>query len=420
MVVKKKKKNKTTSESRRMKEKAYCGLDIHKETDVATIIQGSQKLLRKFEISLGGYGDLISWLKENSCNDVVMEATGVLWIPTYEALTAAGINATLANPEQVKAIPGKKTDVKDSEWLATLLKGGLIKPCYVPEGETKKLRELCRTRGQFVRSRTDFANRVHRILDRKGIALSAVYSDVFCKASREVLDGLVRGKPMQEIIGSTENAYILDRREKLLKAEKGRLDESDILQLRLYLETIDYLNSRIGELEEMILSVAPKGKVELLDSMPGIAKISAANIIGEMGDERRFGSDSQVASYAGMNSSVYQSAGKTYYGPITKKGNKWLRTAMTEAALAAIRVKNTGLREFYNRIKSRHGHKKAVVALGRKMLGVSWHLLMENEPYHEVAAEERDKKQAKRLEAMARTLKLAGYSIDPPSPGAAH
>jgi len=284
----------------------------------------------------------------------------------------------------------------------------------VPDEETKRLRELCRTRGEFVRSRTDFANRVHRILDRKGIALSSVYSDIFCKASREVLDGLVGGKSMGEITDSTDNKYILDRREKLLKAEKGRLDESDRLQLRLYLETIDYLNSRTGELEEMILSVAPKGKVGILDSMPGIAEISAANMIAEMGDERRFELDSQVVSYAGMNSSVYQSAGKTHYGPITKKGNKWLRTAMVEAALAAIKVKGTALREFYDRIKSRHGHKKAVVALGRKMLCIAWHMLMKNEPYHEVESKEREKKQAKRLEVMARMLKLAGYTVGPP------
>jgi len=394
------------------KRKAYCGLDIHKETEVATILPG--KLMRKFEISLEGYGDLISWLKENGCTDVVMEATGVLWIPTYEALTAAGMKVVLANPEQVKAIPGKKTDVNDSEWPATLLKNGQIKPCYVPDEETKKLRELCRTRGEFVRSRTDFANRVHRILDRKGIALSSVYSDIFCRASREVLDGLVGGKSMGEITGSTDNKYILDRREKLLKAEKGRLDESDRLQLRLYLETIDYLNSRIGELEEMILSVAPKGKVGILDSMPGIAEISAANMIAEIGYERRFELDSQVVSYAGMNSSVYQSAGKTHYGPITKKGNKWLRTAMVEAALAAIKVKGTALREFYDRIKSRHGHKKAVVALGRKMLCIAWHMLMNNEPYREVESKDREKMQAKRLQAMARTLKLAGYTVGPP------
>jgi transposase len=394
--------------------KAYCGLDIHKETEVATILHGREKLLRKFEISLGGYDDLISWLKENGCSDVVMEATGVLWIPTYEALTAAGINATVANPEQVKAIPGKKTDVADSEWLATLLKNGQIRPCYVPDGEMKKLRELCRTRGEFVRSRTDFANRVHRILDRKGISLSSVYSDIFCRASREILDGLARGRSVNEIIDSTENKYILDRGEKLLKAEKGKLDESDRLQLRLYLETIDYLNSRIDELEGMIWTVAPKGKVEVLDSMPGIAETSAANIIAEMGDEKRFEVDSQVASYAGMNSSVYQSAGKTYYGPITKKGNKWLRTAMIEAALAAMNVRNSGLREFYNRIKSRHGHKKAVVALARKMLCIAWHMLMNNEPYHEVESKQKERKQAKRLEAMATMLKLAGYAITPP------
>ncbi len=398
-----------------VRKKAYCGLDIHKETEVATIVRGREKLLRKFEISLGGYGDLIWWLKENGCSDVVMEATGVLWIPTYEALTAAGINVTVANPEQVKAIPGKKTDVADSQWLATLLKNGQIRPCYVPDGEMKKLRELCRTRGEFVRSRTDFANRVHRILDRKGIALSSVYSDIFCKASREILDGLARGRSMNEIIDSTENKYILDRREKLLKAEKGKLDESDRLQLRLYLETIDYLNSRIEELEAMILDVVPKGKVELLDSMPGIAKISAANIVAEMGNEKRFEVGSQVASYAGMNSSVYQSAGKTYYGHITKKGNKWLRTAMIEAALAAMNVRNSGLREFYNRIKSRHGHKKAIVALGRKMLCIAWHMLMKNEPYHEVESKEKERKQAKRLDAMARMLKLAGYAITPPA-----
>jgi transposase len=401
--------------AKKREKRAFCGLDIHKETEVATIIHGREKLLRKFEISLGGYDDLISWLKENGCSDVVMEATGVLWIPTYEALATAEINVTVANPEQVKAIPGKKTDVADSQWLATLLKNGQIRPCYVPDGEMKKLRELCRTRGEFVRSRTDFANRVHRILDRKGISLSSVYSDIFCKASRGILDGLARGRSMNEIIDSTENRYILDRKEKLLKAEKGKLDESDRLQLTLYLETIDYLNSRIEELEAMILDVVPKGKVEILDSMPGIARISAANIVAEMGNEKRFEVDSQVASYAGMNSSVYQSAGKTYYGPITKKGNKWLRTAMIEAALAAMNVRNSGLREFYDRMRSRHGHKKAVVALARKMLCIAWHMLMNNEPYHEVESKQKERKQAKRLETMATMLKLAGYAITPPA-----
>lgn len=123
---------------------------------------------------------VVDWLKENGCNDAVMEATGVLWIPLYDSLSQAGINVILANPEQVKAIPGRKTDVLDSEWLAAvLLKNGQIKPSYVPDEKTRKLRELCRTRVEFVRTRTDFTNRVHKILDRKGIALSSVYTRTY-------------------------------------------------------------------------------------------------------------------------------------------------------------------------------------------------------------------------------------------------
>ncbi|MDH2902022.1 MAG: transposase [archaeon] len=222
--------------------KPYCGLDIHKEMEIGTIVTRGkkEKTTRKFQIFLDGYQQVIDWLRENNCKDVVIEATGVLWIPIYDALTSAGINVILANPEQVKAIPGRKTDAIDSEWLATLLKNGQIKPCYVPDEDTKKHREPSRTREEFVRSRTDFVNRVHKILDRKGIALSSVYSDILCKAGREILGQLVEGRSMKQITESTQNHYSLDRKENLLKAEKGKLDESDRMQLRFYLETIDF------------------------------------------------------------------------------------------------------------------------------------------------------------------------------------
>jgi transposase len=404
--------------------KPYCGLDIHKEMEVGTIVTHGkkEKTTRKFQISLDGYQQVIDWLRENNCKDVVMEATGVLWIPVYDALTSVGINVVLANPEQVKAIPGRKTDVIDSEWLATLLKNGQIKPCYVPDEDTKKLRELSRTREEFVRSRTDFVNRVHKILDRKGIALSSVYSDILCKAGREILGQLaaLEGRSIKQIVDSTQNKYILDRKENLLKAEKGRLDESDRTQLRFYLETIDFLNSKIESLETLILNQAPMAKIEILDTMPGVAKISAAKLVAEIGDAKRFGTASQITSYSGMNSSVYQSAGKTYYGHITKKGNSWLRTAMIEVALAAIRTKNgtnTNLKEFYNRIKARHGHKKAVVALARKMLCIAWHMLVNNEPFdqqEELMKKLHSKRESNRLRKMAQVLKRAGYAVVAP------
>jgi transposase len=397
-----------------------CGVDVHRDLLVSTILNGESKETRRFVNDQDDINNLKNWLKTHECKRAVMESTSIYWVPLYLALEEAGFEVMLANAHQVKAIPGRKTDQSSSEWLAHLLRGGQIKPSYVPEKRLRDLRELTRLRVKLVENRTAFKNRCQKVLNRVNIRLGSRLSDVFGKAGHEILEGLMDGKSIEAILEQSENRWLRNRSDEIKAVAKGVLSESDIFLLKQFTEMIEYLSEQIRRVEARIETLLNERDVEIVSSVPGVGRKSAAAIIAEVGDAKRFADGKKIASWTGLAPSVYQSACTFVTGAITKQGSKWLRRVMVEAAHVAVRVRNSRLRAFYLRVKAKKGEKTAIVAVARKMLTIIWHLLVKGEKYMEEGFEKTVRNMRAvygghvPLEEMAEILRRAGYIVSGP------
>lgn len=394
-----------------------CGVDVHRDLLVATILSGEIKETKHFVNDANDIEKLKEWLKTNECKRTVMESTSIYWVPLYLALEEAGFNVMLANAHQVKGIPGRKTDQSDSEWLAYLLRGGQIKPSYVPGKSLRELRELTRLRVKYVQNRTAFKNRCQKVLNRVNIRLRSKLTDVFGKAGMEILNGLMAGKTVESILQQTSSNYLKSRGEEIRAVATGALSETDIFELKTLTETINHLNEQIRQLEARIEMLANKEDIAIVSSVPGVGKRSAAAILAEIGDAKRFSNGKQVASWTGLVPSLHQSAGVCILGHITKQGSRWLRWNMVEVAHAAVRVRDSRFRALFLRVAAKKGKKTAYVAVARKMLTVIWHLLVNGEVYVEEGFSKTAKKMGVAyaghvpLEEMAEVLRSAGYTV---------
>ena len=395
----------------------FCGVDVHRDLLVATLLYDQTKQTKHFQNDADDIDKIREWLKVNECKRAVMESTSIYWVPLYLALEAAGFEVILANAHQVKGIPGRKTDQSDSEWLASLLRGGQIKPSYVPEKHLRELRELTRLRVKYVQNRTQFKNRCQKVLNRVNIRLRSKLSDVFGKAGMEILNGLMAGKTVEAILEHTQSKQLMRRCDEIKAVARGALSENDIFVLKHLTETIEHLNGQIRNVEARIEMLANQRDVEVVSSVPGIGKRSAAAILAEIGDAKRFSNSKQIASWAGLVPSLHQSAGITILGSITKQGSRWLRWNLVEVAHCAVRVRDSRFRAFFMRVRAKKGNKTAYVAVARKILTVIWHLLVNGENYVEEGFK-KDVKRGKvaygghvRLEEMAEVLRSAGYTV---------
>ncbi len=268
-----------------------CGVDVHRDLLVATILSDSSKETRSFVNDANDINNLKDWLKTHKCKRAVMESTSIYWVPLYLALEEAGFDVMVANAHQVKAMPGRKTDQSSSEWLAHLLRGGQIKSSYVPEKRLRELRELTRLRIKYVQSRTAFKNRCQKVLNRVNIRLGSKLSDVFGKAGQEILEGLMAGKSVEAILEDTENKWLRwlrNRCDEIKAVAQGALSEEDIFVLRHLMETIKHLNEEIRQLEARIEMLVNQRDMEIVSSVPGVGARSAAAILAEIGDAKRF------------------------------------------------------------------------------------------------------------------------------------
>jgi transposase len=364
-------------------EQKVCGIDVHRDTLVATILDSTNhKQTQTFQNNTTDMENLKNWLKTNNTIDVVMESTGSYWTTLYMTLEDANFKPILANAHQVKAIPGRKTDQRDSEWLAYLHRSSLIRPSYVPTKPIRELRELARTRVKYVESRTQYKNRCQKILAKNNMRLSSVLSDIFGKASKEILDGLMKGKTVEEILKNTENKHLKKRKQEIIDAAKGSLSETDMFLLKEMEQTIDVLTVQIHNIERRMAELVDEAALEIICSVPGVGRLSGATILAELGDVSRFGNGGQVASWCGFAPSVSQSAGTTKIGGITKRGSRWLRRVMVEVAHVAVRM-DCRFKDMFWRITSKKCKKVAYVAVARKLLTVIWHLLLNGECYVE-------------------------------------
>jgi transposase len=363
-----------------------CGADIHKRFLIATILsRDGIKLQERFEMNPDGLLKFREWVIGNGCYGVAVESTGSYWQPIYAAIEGR-LEFVLANAYQIKHVPGKKTDMLDSEWIAELYLNNLIKPSRIFSKDYRDLRSLTRCREALIKVRTQLKNRVHKILDSCCIKLSSVVSDSFGKSGRYIVDGLLKGKSIDEIVSGIPSKRIKNKKEQLMEAIKISLEPTQIFQIQSLLKLIDNVSTEMEDTNREIQrrSTNFKEDLRIILSMPGMGFISASVILSEIGDYRDFKTPEQIAAYFGIVPSVYQSADKLNTGAITKRGSPHLRRMLVEVAHAIVRTKtDSSLKKFYLRIKSRRGMKIAIIALARKVLSILHHLLVHREDYKE-------------------------------------
>jgi transposase len=396
-----------------------CGLDVHQATVVAcllTVLKNQQikKQIRTFGTTTRELVELRDWLQSQGCTHVAMESTGVYWKPVY-AILEGSFQLVVANAQHIKQVPGRKTDVKDAEWIADLLIHGLLKASFVPPAPIRELRDLTRYRRKLVESRSSERNRLLKLLETANIKLSSVASDVFGVSGRLMLAALVEGKASPQKMAQLAKGKLREKTPQLELALEGRLEEHHRYLLKLQLARLDAAERDLEELEQRIQQkLEPyRAQFELLKGIPGIDTVVAAVVIAELGvDMGVFPSASQAARWAGVSPGNHESAGKRKSGRVTH-GNLYLKTALVEAALAAAREKGTYLRDKFYRLKARRGHKRAAMAIAHKILVSIWHMLSGQLPYDELGDLYLDKLNKGNLARnLVRRLERLGYQVD--------
>lgn len=360
-----------------------CGIDIHKDFFVAAIVnRDGSAAIQKFEHTQDGLLALKSWVLSAHCPVVAMESTGNYWRPLH--LTLEGyVELILANAYVIKRIPGRKTDAIDAQWIAELALNGLLSPSRVFPKDAREIRELTRARERLVDQCTKCKRVIHDVFDEACIKLSSVITDIFGKSGRFLIQGLLKGKTIDELIAGIPSKRVQKKKRELKNAIKSGLSSSQVIVIEQNLQLIDRMTEQISQLDDEILCRMKdrEDDLQIAMSIPGIGTIAAVTILAELGDYRDFDSPDSLASWAGMVPSVYQSADKLRTGSITKHGSKHLRRILTEVAQAAARTKNTRFSAYFRKLKNRIGYPKAIIALARKILCILWHLLINREFY---------------------------------------
>jgi transposase len=403
-----------------------AGLDVHKKTVVACVLithpDGTlQREVRTFSTMTADLLLLSDWLETLRVQIVALESTGVFWQPVFNLLED-GRTMVLVNPQHIKAVPGRKTDVKDSEWLADLLRHGLLTPSFIPPAPIRELRELTRYRKHLVEARAREVNRVQKVLEGANIKLSSVATDVLGKSGRAMLEALIAGEQDPARLSELARGRMRSKRPELQRALDGRLLGQHRILLQHLLAHIDFLDQSIAELEaEIERCLAPFGQaVALAQTLPGIAETAATAIIAELGtDMSRFASDKHVSSWAGVCPGNKQSGGKRLSGKTTH-GNPYLRAVLGEVAWAISHTKDNYLSAQFHRIARRRGKQKAVVAVSHSVLVILYHMLREGKPYSDLGSDYFEKLEATQIERYhVRRLEQLGYTVTlKPAPAA--
>ncbi len=392
-------------------------LDVHKATVMACVRVWQERELTEhvaeFATTVHGLLALRDWLEALGVTQVAMEATGVYWRPVW-AILEDRFELLLVNARHVKAVPGRKTDVKDAQWLCQLLEAGLLKASFVPPKPIRTLRNLTRYRKTQVNDRSRETARLHKILEDTGIKLGCVASDIMGKSGRDMLDALVAGTTDPTVLADLARGQLRKKIPALLEALEGRFEDEHAIIVGQILAHIDFLDEAIGRLSEEIEErIRPFARQrDLLMTIPGVKQRTAEVLIAEIGvDMSAFPTPKHLASWAKVCPGNDESAGKRRSGK-TGKGNKWLRSGLTEAANAATRTKNSYLAAQYQRLRGRRGHSKAVTAVGHSILTAAWHMLQTGELYNDLGGDfftrQNPDRQTTRL---VRQLQALGHNV---------
>ncbi len=370
-----------------------CGLDLHKQTVVACLISPGtdgppQKQVRTFGTMTDDLLALGDWLTAAGCTHVAMESTGVYWQPIWNLLEDS-FELLLVNARHIQAVPGRKTDVRDCEWIADLLRHGLLQASLVPARDQRELRELVRYRTSLARERAVEVNRLQKTLEGANIKLSGVASDILGVSARQMLEALVAGHADTQARAQMARGQLREKVPLLERALAGRFEAHHRYLVAKILAHIDFLDASMAELSAAIAERLQPAEDALrrLDTIPGIGSRIAQMVVAELGtDLHRFPSTQHLASWAGLCPGNDESAGKRRSGRI-RKGNPWLRAALTEAAQAASRSKGRYLAAQFRRLAARRGKKRAIIAVAHSILVGVYHLLTRGTEYDELGGD---------------------------------
>ena len=366
-----------------------CGIDVHKKLIVACFRNGKKAELRKFDTLTCSIKELGNWLLDNNCQKIAMESTGAYWKPIYNILELLSLDVIVVNAHHMKSVPGRKTDVKDAEWIAQLLQHGLLKASFIPGKEQRELREIVRYRKSLIEERSRELNRLEKTLEGANIKLSSFVSDLTGVSSRNLIEQALLGEVNQDNIDDLIHHSMQSKKPELIKAMEGALSSIQKQLVRAILDHIDDMTKRIKNLDG-IIDNQMKGyedAVKRIDEISGVGKRSAEVILSEIGtDMNRFPSAAHISSWSGLCPGNNESAGKRKNGK-TNKGNKHLKSILIQCAKSAKRDSNSFFYAQYQRLVVRRGKNRATVAVAHSMLIAIYHMLKDNVAFKDLGSD---------------------------------
>jgi transposase len=398
-----------------------CGLDVHKKLVVACVrILDSkdgtvQSTLRKFGTMTADLMELREWLAELKVTHVAMESTGVYWQPVFNVLESH-FETWVVNAQHIKKVPGRKTDMKDAEWIAQLMQCGLLRPSFVPDRQQRDLRDLTRQLTKLVQQRNAVDNRIQKVLETANIKLGSVASDVLGVSGRKMIEGLLAGEKDVTVLAELARSQLRGKIPELQRALQGELTEHHRFLLQQLLGQYDFLQKQIQSVSERLGAVAPpsfRAAVEQLDAIVGVGERGARALLAETGtDMSRFPSHKHFASWAGRCPGNHESAGKRKTGK-TPAANRHLDAVLTEMAHAAVRSKNSYFKAQYHRLAGRRGKKRAIGAVKHSLLVTIYFMLRDNKPYQDLGADYFNKlNPQQRIRYHVRKLQELGQEVE--------
>ncbi len=391
-----------------------AGIDVHKRQVTVCVQVPGQHEIREFATDTGSLLSLADWLQGLRVDDIAMEATGSYWKPVYNILEASGLRPIVGNAAHLKAVPGRKTDVKDAEWLCDLHRHGLVKASFIPARSQREVRELVRYRATIVAERAAEANRIAKVLEGGNIKLGSVVTDILGVSSREMLAALARGVEDPEVLAKMARGRLEEKHDQLVAALRGRMSAHQREMLQWQLQHVGFLDEQIARLDAKVAErLRPfEQEIKRLDSIPGVSQRTAEVILAEVGaDMGHFPDADHLISWAGMCPGNNQSGGKRRNGR-TRKGNQALRAAMVQSGQAAGRSKGTYLGALFRRLATRRGGKRAAMAVGRHILQAAYFILRDGVEYRELGANYYDERRKVAVTRSAvKRLERLGYKV---------
>ena len=392
-----------------------CGLDVHKKTVVACAITPEGKEIHTFKTMTSDLLELADWIDAKKITHVAMESTGVYWHPIYNILEGLGLTLLVMNAQHIKAVPGRKTDVKDAEWIADLLRHGLVIGSFIPNRAQRDLRELVRYRRGLIRQRASVVNRIQKVLEGANIKLSSVASSVVGTSGRAMLEAITRGVEDPQVLAGYAVGKLKKKHVELVEALTGVVGQHQRAMLKSQLRVITFLDEEISRMDaEIAERMRPfEEAVQRIDSIPGMGRRTAEEVLAEIGgDVSRFPTAAQLASWAKLCPGNNESAGKRK-ATSTGHGNPWLRDSLVEAAWGAAHTRDTYLSAQYYRLASRRGSKRAVMAVAHSILVIVYWLLRNGVEYRELGGNYFDERnRAATVRRAVRRIESLGYQVE--------